>query len=302
MATALLGASKASKASSSTAVRHACSWFSEGWELLRYEWSADRASLASDGQHWRSVYGGSRLVRNVLRCSPGGFLVFRLLVLSGVTAIFGLQLHYHPPNNRYWLLYFDNWVSSICFLYFLLTTLLTMIATCTSNGISRTTPAIVRLTEIAYGVLLPGTITNFLFSWCVTYAYRSHCIPAVVRSDQQKRDALMDGGMMGLFLLDTFVNRQPYYASFHALIGAVAIWGYLGFTAIYEAAGGVDEWGHSYIYRCLDWSYPIYGGNYNAAGEPPARRPPRFLPHPLAPLATSAALASPAALTPSPTA
>ena len=30
---------------------------------------------------------------------------------------------------------------------------------------------------------------------------------------------------------------------------------------------GRDEFGHSYIYRCLDWSYPIAGGRYNARGK-----------------------------------
>ena len=29
----------------------------------------------------------------------------------------------------------------------------------------------------------------------------------------------------------------------------------------------MDGWGHTYIYRCLDWSYPMRGGMYNAQGK-----------------------------------
>ena len=39
-------------------------------------------------------------------------------------------------------------------------------------------------------------------------------------------------------LFDAWVNRQPYYASFHAFFGCLVVWGYLAFNVAYVVALG----------------------------------------------------------------
>jgi len=56
------------------------------------------------------------------------------------------------------------------------------------------------------------------------------------------------------------VNRQPYYASYHALFGCLLCWGYVLFTIIAYFAGVTDSDGHRYIYSYLAWGVPLRGG------------------------------------------
>ena len=41
--------------------------------MFASEWRADSQALASDGQYWRSVYGGARLVLGTIRVTPSLF-------------------------------------------------------------------------------------------------------------------------------------------------------------------------------------------------------------------------------------
>ena len=60
-------------------------------------------------------------------------------------------------------------------------------------------------------------------------------------------------GTLFLVLLDAWINRQPYYASFHGLMGVGACWSYLGFNVLYVLCGGTDEYGRPYLYPATAW-------------------------------------------------
>ena len=138
----------------------------------------DRQQLATDGQHWRAVYGGARLVLGCMRCSPSTFVVFRLFLLVLTVGAFCFEAWLHPMDV-YWFLKFEHWTLLLMLIYFSFVSILTIGAACTrAPGIARTTPGLVRLTEIAYGALLPAAIVNFLVMFVVEYCYRAHCISA----------------------------------------------------------------------------------------------------------------------------
>jgi len=152
--------------------------------------------------------------------------------------------------------------------YFGLASCLTVVAVCTggSGGIARSTPFLVRITELAYGALLPAAWISMLLCFAVEYAHRIHCVSRSDTSSQIALAVLAGCGWLAV-LLDTAFSRQPYYASFHSIVGMIFCWSWLIFSALYELLGGTDVYGHSYIYRCLDWSYPLQGGLYNAEGK-----------------------------------
>ena len=54
-------------------------------------------------------------------------------------------------------------------------------------------------------------------------------------------------------LLDAWINRQPYYATFHAFIGAAFCVSYMVFNFVYVVTGLTNEDGMPYIYRQLNW-------------------------------------------------
>ena len=56
-----------------------------------------------------------------------------------------------------------------------------------------------------------------------------------------------------LVLIDAWINRQPYYATFHAFVGMAFCWGYLLFNLAFTLAGGTDEAGNPYVYSQLWW-------------------------------------------------
>ena len=236
--------------------------------MLAAEWRADSQALASDGQYWRSVYGGARLVLGCIRVTPALFAVMRVVFLALSGCIFFLEITNSEGEGAYWFLYFHHWVLGLQVVYFALTAVLTVVAVCTagSGGIARTTPFYVRITELAYGALVPASWVAFLLIWGVQYLQHSHCTSVVDKADYVEEAALYGAALL-LVLLDTGFNRQPYYASFHAIIGIIFLWGWLIFSFVWELLGGHDQWGHSYIYRCLDWSYPIKGGHFNAEGK-----------------------------------
>lgn len=241
---------------------------SETLEICYYEWSADRAALASDGQYWRSVFGGARLVLGTVRCSPSIFLIFRICLTAATGTVFYYQLLNPVQLTWHVLLYFDTWVCIVQGLYFLLATTLTGIATMTTGGITRSTPFVIRLTELAYSVLIPSTLVLAISTFCVEYVHFKHCVPSIAQHNEKRvvLQCVLDTALLVIILLDATFNRQPYYASFNALIGTAFCYTYLGFTAAYQALGGTDVWGHNYIYRCLDWSLPL-SGSRTATGK-----------------------------------
>ena len=51
-----------------------------------------------------------------------------------------------------------------------------------------------------------------------------------------------------MVLADAYINRQPYYATFHAAAGAVVCWVYLAFLILFTASGGVNAAGLEGVY------------------------------------------------------
>ena len=66
-------------------------------------------------------------------------------------------------------------------------------------------------------------------------------------------DLIGNFGTLGLTILDAWVNRQPYYATFHAFVGVLCCWGYLIFNVVWVLTGGHNEMGLPYIYRSFNW-------------------------------------------------
>lgn len=244
---------------------------SELCTTFAYEFNADHSALASDGQHWRSVFGGARLVGPLGRCPPPIFLLFRALLFAATAAVCVLQLQHSDSVGYTYFLYFENWTMVAQMTYFGLATLLTLVGVCmtdSSGAVSRTTPFLVRVTELCYSVLLPATITNFLCSFGILYSHPL-CV-SLVDSTQwvsSGKAPALAGAMLAIVLLDMIFNRQPYYSSFHGLGGILFVWAYFIFATVFEFAGGTDAWGHTYIYRCLDWSFPWTGGGSYSAGK-----------------------------------
>ena len=57
----------------------------------------------------------------------------------------------------------------------------------------------------------------------------------------------------GIVLLDAYLNRQPYYASFHSFCGVFICFAYLLFNIIFVCVGGLNEEGRNTIYPGLRW-------------------------------------------------
>jgi hypothetical protein len=274
--------------------------------MFASEWRADSQALASDGQYWRSVFGGARLVLGTIRCTPGVFAAFRLMLTVLTGLVFFMEIaREQRPLDVHWFLYFHHWVNILQLFYFAMASTLTIISVCTagSGGIARSTPFVVRLTELAYGAVLPASLVNALLCFAVEYVNQTHCVSRSDTTNQLHLAAIQIAGLV-LVVVDAGFSRQPYYASFHAIVGMIFCWSYLIFSALYELLGGVrpltsaplppagvplcsphalahtctlrtrsrvvagtDRFGHHYIYRCLDWSYPLIGGLYNAEGK-----------------------------------
>jgi len=192
----------------------------------------------------------------------------RLLLTVGAGLILFLEVYRNPISDWGWFLYFHHWSMMLQLVYFCLASLLTVTAVCSagSGGIARTTPFVVRITELLYGAIVPAVWISALVLFCIQYCQRRSCVP-VTDTSNPLTGAILGGFGLLIMFVDQGFNRQPYYASFHAIVGLLFCWAWLLFSAMYEMLGGRDMWGHSYIYRCLDWSYPIPGGRMNALGK-----------------------------------
>jgi len=59
-----------------------------------------------------------------------------------------------------------------------------------------------------------------------------------VRGPPSQILAILNGCALLCVMLDTAFSRQPYYASFHAIVGILFCWSWLVFSAVYEVLGG----------------------------------------------------------------
>jgi len=236
--------------------------------MISTETRFDFEALASDGQYWRQVYGGARLVWGCVRLSPTMFTALRLTMCGVSVATLVLETNEDPiGSDSSWWLTFEHWTQVLHLVYFGFASVLTVVATCSGGGIARSTPFVVRVTELAYGALIPAAAVNFLIGFLVTYARRSSCIAIADTVTKPKESVIYAGMSLGSILVDATFSRQPYYASFHAVAGLVWCLGWLLFSGLWEWAGGRNQYGNSYILRCLDWSYPVRGGGNNAEGK-----------------------------------
>ena len=240
---------------------------SELCNLFASEWKLDASSLANDGQHWRSVFGGARLVLGTIRISPAAFVIMRFFLCLCMLTILIFETRLHPMDQD-WMLTFGHWTLIVQCLFFGLATGLSMVAACQGGGgISRTAPSAVRITEYLYGALIPGAWVAFGIA-VVNYSQRKHCISHLDALHAQPwMETVLSGSALFVVLLDTAFNRMPYYASFHGLTGLAYCWGYLLFNTLWQVLGGRNKYEQRYIYRCLDWYYPFSGGGFNAAGK-----------------------------------
>jgi hypothetical protein len=228
--------------------------------------------LALGGRRWRRAFGGSHRALDFIVCNMIVFCVFRLLLLLGSVFLLWQELTTKPLDTD-WLLVFEHWVLMLQCAYFALAMCATLAASCSPEGLrasaARSTPTVVRITELFYGALVPAAWVAFLVAFLVHWARADDCVSNIARnvSRYPVTDAMVTGAGLGIVLIDAAVNGQSYYASVHALWGALFCWAWLAFSVVWEAMGGFDRYGHSYIYRCLDWSYPIAGGGRNAQGK-----------------------------------
>lgn len=237
---------------------------SEICTMLLSEWSLDGLALASDGQHWRSVYGGSRVVLGTIRCHAAAYVALRLVLCALMCFLLGVEMTLHPPYDSDWLLSFGHWALIVQAAYFALALGLTVVAVYTQPpGIARTTPTLVRVVELLYGVALPASCVSFLIALLVTWSQASHCISRIDSATAApEMEVLLTGTALALVSIDMCFTRQPYYASFHAITAAAFCWGYLVFSAVWEILGGQNRHGqtceHTFCARnmrstCLAW-------------------------------------------------
>ena len=194
---------------------------SETLEIWCCELKADYTALKSDGQYWCSIFSGG-LAFGAVQCAPSLFVAFRLAMAGATATIFYFELRDFPPHGGYFLLYFESWVIILQSAYFILASVLTIIATYARGGIVSSTPIVVRLVEIGYAILLPATLVSALNTLCVLYAQPRHCVSAIEQYNFQNvgwHAVAYTWSLFGIIVLDAIFNRQSYYANFHAIIG-----------------------------------------------------------------------------------
>jgi len=195
-------------------------------------------------------------------CPPTAYVLFRMLTACTVICIMTLRLIY-AFDGVSWLLYFNHWVTILAAFYFTLAAFLSFAAVFTDGRATSGPPFPVTVCNIAYGMLVPAAAVSALASGLVFYDYNT------LFEDATKgiTDVGTTFGICALVWADLVVNRQPYYASFHALLGCLTCWGYIAFTVAYYFTHGTDSIGHPYIYPQLSWAVPLRGGGSVTGGK-----------------------------------
>jgi len=221
-----------------------------------FEYSADYRDLRLDGRHWQAQFGGSsrptdESVGAYVCCNSCAYALTRFvfaIVTVGVGEVRLLQFWKQYPD-RWWciFLYMQNWLLLLAAIYFVLVCLLTSRATCLPGAVATGTPFFVWVVWALNGMLVP-------FSMCTAILY-----PFVNTSDDFSDSAtIFDWStvyiVFALVMIDAFINRQPYYATFHAFLGCFICWSYFVFLILYPALGGTNEKDEPYIYH--QWPTP----------------------------------------------
>jgi len=243
-----------------------------------FEYAADYRDLALDGRHWRAQFGGSsgrgpKMGAYVL-CSPVLYTLFRLLLCMGSGALFvnrviefDMQWKWQGGEGEgkhfvYFLLYYQNWVLFIAALYFLLAFGLTAAATFMKGAESSRPPVLVWIVWALYGMLLPSAViqgvlyvTGFVVHRdLVELTFENTLLDSSSHMTGVFNHATVVDLVTFIFLgaitfTDAWINRQPYYATFHAFLGIAFNWGYALFLIIYCILGGTDAGGGKIIYE-----------------------------------------------------
>ena len=183
-------------------------------DMAAFEYRADVKDLELDGRHWRELFGGATgggtKMGAYIICGPNAFVLFRIFLAMCATGIFCWTLvhGFKTDTQGYWALYFTNWTVTISCAYFMLAAALTSYAVCTNGQESRSTPFLVWFCWILYGMLVPSAQIAFLAYWLVIFDGTVYAVSIAATV-----------GTLVIVLLDMWINRQPYYYSFHAIFG-----------------------------------------------------------------------------------
>ena len=183
-------------------------------DMAAFEYRADVKDLELDGRHWRELFGGATgggtKMGAYIICGPNAFVLFRIFLAMCATGIFCWTLvhGFKTDTQGYWALYFTNWTVTISCAYFILAAALTSYAVCTNGQESRSTPFLVWFCWILYGMLVPSAQIAFLAYWLVIFDGTVYAVSIAATV-----------GTLVIVLLDMWINRQPYYYSFHAIFG-----------------------------------------------------------------------------------
>jgi hypothetical protein len=227
-------------------------------EMIGFEAAADYKDLHVDGSNWMEMFGGSTgpsrpKVGGRCCCGPITYVLFRWLMagLSIFALVYQLKWTWEADGGLYGT-ELTHWTVLVCLLYLVLAALLTTMAVTAEGEVTDGMPPLVLLCSVLYAAALPLALINALCFWMFLLP-EAGTAPWVPGATVHAMHVVVTTGPPGLMLLDTLVNRQPYYASFHGLLGAAACWAYLLFTVLYWALGGQDRVGNRYIYHGLDW-------------------------------------------------
>ena len=99
--------------------------------------------------------------------------------------------------------------------YFTLAATLSFSAVFSDGRTTTGPPSLVSLCNLAHGGLVPGAIVSALASGLVFYNYDTLFDDAT----RGITDVASTFGICALMVVDLVVNRQPYYASFHGILG-----------------------------------------------------------------------------------
>ena len=209
--------------------------------MFSSEWKQDSESMVKDGQYWRSVFGGARLVLGFIRMTSAAFVILRIVLCICMFVILGLELRAHPSNQD-WMLTFGHWTLVLQCSYFVFGSLISLVAVCQDGaGFSHTTPTAVRLFEHMYGAIIPASWVAFGLA-IVQYAQAKYCISHVdLHHAQPWLATVLSGSALAAVVIDIGFNRSPYYSSFHGLSGIGFCWGYLLFNFLWQELGGEPD-------------------------------------------------------------
>lgn len=185
-------------------------------------------------------------------CSPIFFTLTRLAFAAAAVGLFGARLvEFGDQYGGRWggaLIYFESITLLTSALYFILAAVLTVAAVFTDGAEAHRTPLLVWCTWALNGILLPASFISLALFGLVTDHDAPNVWGPITGNDSETFDWAASLATLGMVLIDAYSNRQPYYATFHAAIGAIVCWAYLAFIIIFTAAGGVNAAGQVGVY------------------------------------------------------